>query len=67
MRATTTVINKVFHYLYESSPTKVPQLTHGVDNEPIAFEEFRKKKASVRPSGLYIDLENPYLAASPGS
>lgn len=69
MRSTTSVKKTVHDLLYETNATKqsIPAIKYGVKMEKFAKSCFESQTGKVvRDSGLYIDQEHPWLAASPG-
>lgn len=63
-RDTTSCASKVMNILYPPE-LDLPQFKYGLEMEAVAIKQLEKKlKIKVEPSGLLIDCEKPYLAAS---
>jgi predicted phage-related endonuclease len=65
MREKTSVKSRVFSILYGHAGG--PAIKHGRKYEETALKDFEEQtKKSVRECGLFVDVDHPYLAASPG-
>ena len=65
MRPTTSCAATVKNILYPSS-IDTAAMKYGRENEKIAREELALKlNKAIKPCGLFIDSENPFLGASP--
>lgn len=59
-------VHKMLYHI--SNNSLADALVHGKDMEPYARAYFEEKtKLSVKPCGLFIDHDYPFLAASPGN
>lgn len=68
MRSTTNTAKTVEHILHSKSflTSLPPPLLYGIENESIAIQKFQEQTGiDVLKCGLFIDKENPFLAASP--
>ena len=66
MKSDTSVKKTVWRLLYAANPTG-KSLDYGVLMEKVAISCFEKEKNKVvRESGIFVDPENLWLAASPG-
>ena len=65
MRLTTSCAAIVKNILYPSS-IDTAAMKYGRENEKIAMKELAQKlNKEIKPCGLFIDIENPFLGASP--
>lgn len=65
-RMNTSCSNIVKDIIYKKSIDHVMAIKHGKDNEELAKKQLEKEiNVKVKPCGLFIDKEQPYLGASP--
>ena len=66
MRDVTSVKTKV-HAMRYKPPPSTKDMKYGTANEKTARELFEVQvKKTVAPNGVFVDLDFPYLAATPG-
>ncbi|XP_063386965.1 uncharacterized protein LOC134672945 isoform X1 [Cydia fagiglandana] len=65
-RPNTNCANFVKDLLYKVNIDHVPSIKHGKENETMALKQLEKEhNLSIRPCGLHIDAELPFLGATP--
>ena len=65
LRATTSRHNTVLSILYPDDISSLPAIQHGRQSEQRALAQLGDLVGSVRPCGLFVDINTGYLAASP--
>ena len=65
LRATTSRHNTVLSILYQDDISSLPAIKHGRESEERALSQVGEVVGPVRRSGLFVDTNTGYLAASP--
>lgn len=65
-RENTSKAKLVENILYKSNLSHIAAIAHGVDNEHLALQQLAiQENVTIRPCGLFVDPEYPFIGASP--